>query len=160
MDFATLIERMGTAVCEQRLDDAAACFTTDGTYDDVLYGQFVGRDQIAQMFADHFHRDGEDFRWTFHDPVADGETGYARYLFSWSSKLPGSEGVRAGFEGVAICGLRDGLLASYREVATVTTARHLLGFAPERMAKLAAREADQLLARDEFAPHRPSGAGT
>lgn len=156
-EFGELIRRLGDAVCDARFDDAAACFTTDGVYDDVLYGRHAGRPEIARMFAEFFHRDGRNFRWTFHDPVASETIGYARYLFSWDSTLPGSDGARAGFEGVSICTLRDGLLTSYREVAAVDTARHLLGFEPERMAKLAARATSRLLARPEFHQHVPPG---
>ncbi len=155
MPFDELIRSLGDAVCAADFETAAACFTADGVYDDVLYGRFAGRDEIARMFADYFHRDGEHFRWTFHDPVATDTVGYARYLFSWDSKLAGSEGVRAGFEGVSICHLRDGLIETYREVAAIDPARHLLGFAPERMARLAARETEHLLARDEFHEHLP-----
>lgn len=151
--FGALIRRMGEAVCAADFAAAAACFTPDGVYDDDFYGRFSGRDKIARLFAERFHRDGERFRWSFHEPVSDGEIGYARYIFSWNSKLPGAAGARAAFEGVSICRLRGGLIAHYREVAATQTARHMMGFAPERLARLAAREAERLRARPEAAPH-------
>lgn len=137
--FGALIRRMGEAVCAADFAAAAACFTPDGVYDDDFYGRFSGRDEIARLFAERFHRDGE--------------IGYARYIFSWNSKLPGAAGARAAFEGVSICRLRGGLIAHYREVAATQTARHMMGFAPERLARLAAREAERLRARPEAAPH-------
>jgi hypothetical protein len=151
--FGSLIRRMGEAVCAGDFVDAAACFTGDGVYDDDFYGRFTGREEIARLFAERFHRDGENFRWSFHEPVSDGAVGYARYVFSWSSKLPGSEGRRAVFEGVSICRLDGLLIAHYREVAATQTARHMMGFPPQRLAKLVARETERLLSRPEISPH-------
>ncbi len=151
--FGSLIRRMGEAVCAGDFPAAAACFAAGGIYDDDFYGRFSGREEIARLFAERFHRDGENFRWSFHEPVSDGATGYARYLFSWNSKLPGSAGTRAAFEGVSICRLEGGLILHYREVAATQTARRMMGFSPERLAKLAARETERLLGRPEVAPH-------
>lgn len=151
--FGLLIRQMGEAVCAGDFPGAAACFTADGVYDDDFYGRFTGRDGIARLFAERFHRDGENFRWTFHEPASEGGIGYARYLFSWNSKLPGAGGARAVFEGVSICRLDGPLIAHYREVAATQTARRMMGFPPERLAKLIARETERLLSRPEIQPH-------
>lgn len=151
--FGSLIRRMGDAVCAGDLSGAADCFTPEGVYDDDFYGQFVGRKEIARLFAERFHRDGENFRWSFHEPVSDGDTGYARYVFSWNSRLTGSAGSRAVFEGVAICRLEGALIAHYREVAATQTARHMMGFHPQRLARMAARETERLLGRPDVAAH-------
>ena len=90
----------------------AALFTEDGVYHDVFYGVFSGRTGIAEMIRDRFCRDATDFRWDMHDPVTDGTALYARYVFSYRSKMPESAGKRAMFEGVSIMTLRDGLIAS------------------------------------------------
>ncbi|GIS88693.1 MAG: hypothetical protein CM1200mP18_14030 [Gammaproteobacteria bacterium] len=50
------------------------CFTADGVYHDVFYGNFTGRD-IARMIEDYFHRDGENFRWDIFEPVEKAEYG-------------------------------------------------------------------------------------
>jgi hypothetical protein len=151
--FGSLIRRMGEGVCAGDFSAAAGCFSVDGVYDEDFYGRFAGRSEIARLFAERFHRDGENFRWSFHEPVSDGATGYARYLFSWNSKLPGAGGRRAVFEGVSICRLEGPLIAHYREVAATQTARSMMGFPPERLAKLIARETERLLARPEVAAH-------
>ena len=151
--FGSLIRRMGEAVCAGDFPAAAACFTADGVYDDDFYGRFAGRTEIARLFAERFHRDGENFRWSFHEPVSDGVVGYARYVFSWNSKLPDAGGRRAAFEGVSICRLDGALIAHYREVAATQTARHMMGFPPQRLAKLIARETERLLSRPEVSPH-------
>ncbi|MEM9140432.1 MAG: nuclear transport factor 2 family protein, partial [Pseudomonadota bacterium] len=116
MAFEALIRSMTEAACRGDGLGVADCFTADGVYHDVFYGAFRGRD-IARMIEGHFHRDARDFRWDLHGPVSDGAVGYARYVFSYESKLPGHAGQRACFEGVAICRLQDDLIADYREVA-------------------------------------------
>lgn len=152
MNFATLITNLTQAACRGDGAAVAACFTADGIYHDCFYGAFQGA-AIVDMIA-RFHRDARDFRWDLHDIVDDGRVGYARYVFSYESLLPGSEGRRALFEGVSICELRDGRLASYREVANAAAGLQALGFAPGRIAKLLEREARELAARPEAAGHR------
>ena len=153
MSFAALITQMTQAACRGDGAAVAACFTPDGVYHDCFYGAFQGP-AIAGMIEDYFHRDARDFRWDLHDVVDDGRTGYARYVFSYESKLPAAAGRRALFEGVSVCRLRDGRIESYREVANSAVGLHTLGFAPERIAKLLGREARELAARAEAAGHR------
>ncbi len=88
-----------------------------------------------------------------HEPVSNGRTLYARYTFSYRSLLPEAKGGRAMFEGVAIMTLRDGLIAEYGEVANVATGFVDMNFAPERMAKLFARQSAALKARPEMRRH-------
>lgn len=153
MSFADLITAMTQAACRGDGAAVAACFTPDGIYHDCFYGPFQGA-AIGTMIEEYFHRDARDFRWDLHDIVDDGRVGYARYVFSYESKLPIASGRRALFEGVSICELRNGRLASYREVANAAVGLHTLGFAPERIAKLLAREAGELAARAEAINHR------
>jgi ketosteroid isomerase-like protein len=131
----------------------AALFTEDGVYHDVFYGAFKGRTKIAEMIDDWFYRTAEDFRWVMHDPVSDGKTLYARYTFSYRSTLPEAKGARAMFEGVSIMQLRDGQIAEYHEVANTAPAFVDLNFAPERMAKIIAKQGAALKARDEMKRH-------
>jgi ketosteroid isomerase-like protein len=119
----------------------AKLFTEDGVYHDVFYGAFEGRERIAAMIDDWFYRTATDFRWDMHAPVSDGETLYARYTFSYRSILPEAKGARAMFEGVAIMKLRDRKIACYHEVANTATGFVDMNFAPERIAKIIARQA-------------------
>ena len=132
----------------------AALFTEDGVYHDVFYGEFRGREAIADMLENRFHRDAKDFRWDMHDPVRSGDIAYARYVFSYTSKLPGAEGKRGMFEGVSILRLEGDLIRDYREVANVGPGLVTLGFAPERIAKILGREARELAERPEAGDHR------
>jgi hypothetical protein len=153
MSFAALISHMIEAACRGDGAGVARCFTPDGAYHDVFYGSFRGRAEIARMIEEFFHRDGADFRWDVHDPVEAGGTGYARYLFSYRSRLRGCEGRRAVFEGVAVCRLRNGLIADYREVSNAATGLALMGFDEARLGRFVARQAAELTARDEAAGH-------
>jgi hypothetical protein len=119
----------------------------------VFYGAFAGRAKIAEMIDDWFYRTASDFRWDMHDPVTDGKKLYARYTFSYRSKLPEAKGGRVMFEGVAIMTLRNGLIAEYHEVANTATAFVDMSFAPERIAKIAAKQGANLKRRPEMKRH-------
>ncbi|HEY5129922.1 MAG TPA: nuclear transport factor 2 family protein [Bradyrhizobium sp.] len=145
------------AFCDavERRDGAAfaGLFAEDGVYHDVFYGAFAGRAKIAEMIDDWFYRTATDFRWDMHTPVSDGETLYARYTFSYRSTLPEARGARAMFEGVAIMKLRDGKITEYHEVANIATGLVDMNFAPERMAKIFAKQGAALKARPEMKRH-------
>ena len=154
MSFAELITRMTQAIVRNDGAAAADCFTDDGVYHDVFYGAFP-KARIPLMVSEHFHRDASDFIWDLHEPVSDGRVGYARYVFSYAGRMPGSEGRRALFEGVSICTLRDGRLVTYHEVANAAPGLVMLGFAPARVAKIIERQGEALAARGESAHHLP-----
>lgn len=152
-EFAALVEAFASAAVAGDGKRFAALFAEDGVYHDVFYGTFQGREALADMLENRFHRDAENFRWDMHDPVRNGETGYTRYVFSYDSKLKGAEGRRGMFEGVSIMRLDGDLIQSYREVANVGPGLVSLGFAPERVAKILGREARELAERPEAAGH-------
>ena len=131
----------------------AQLFTEDGVDHDVFYGAFAGRAKIAELIDDWFYRTATDFRWDMHTPVSDGQTLYARYTFSYRSTLPEANGARAMFEGVSIMRLRDGKILEYHEVANTAPAFVQLNFAPERIAKIVAKQGAALRARPEMARH-------
>jgi hypothetical protein len=137
--FGDLLARMTQAVCRGDGAAAAECFTPDGTYHDGFYGEFRGRAGIREMIERYFHRDARDFTWGLEDVVSDGRTGYARYDFSYVSKLPGAEGRRVGFAGISRCRLADGLIERYDEAFDRGRVLLALGFPPERVAESLAR---------------------
>ena len=153
MDTAKMLRAFCDAVEQRKGADFADLFTEDGVYHDVFYGAFAGRSKIAEMIDDWFYRTATDFRWDMHSPVSDGKTLYARYTFSYRSTLPEANGVRAMFEGVAIMMLRDGLIAEYHEVANTATGFVDMNFAPERIAKIFAKQGAALKARPEMKRH-------
>lgn len=150
--FTALLTRMTQAAIRGDGTAVMHCFTPHGVYDDVFYGRFEG-EAIVDLIERYFHRDAERFIWDLHDPVCSGNVGYARYVFSYDSKLAATVGTRAIFEGVSICELEGGRISRYREVANAAVGLSCLGFAPERLARIVARAADELKQRTEVARH-------
>src|SRR5882757_3496853 len=153
MNISAMLRAFCDAVEQHEGAAFAALFTEDGVYHDVFYGPFAGRAKIAEMIDDWFYRTACDFRWDMHDPVSDGKTLYARYTFSYCSTLPEAKGARAMFEGVAIMRLRDDKIAEYHEVANTATGFVDMNFAPERIAKIFAKQGAVLKARPEMQRH-------
>lgn len=137
--FRALLERMTQAICRGDGAAAAACFIPEGIYHDGFYGEFRGREAIRAMVENHFHANARDFSWTLSDALSDGSLGYARYGFSYVSKIAGSEGKRVFFSGIARVRLQDGLIARYGEVFDRGVALAQMNFPPERIARSLAR---------------------
>lgn len=133
--FRALLERMTRAICRGNGAGAAACFAESGVYHDGFYGEFRGRAAIAEMVTRHFHGAAKDFSWALRDVVVEGDVGYASYDFSYVSKMPGSEGRRAGFSGMCKLRLKDGLIERYQEIFERAQVLARLGFADERILK-------------------------
>jgi hypothetical protein len=158
MDASALLKEFTSAVEHHDGKRFAALFTEDGVYHDVFYGAFKGREKIAEMIDDWFHRTARDFRWEMFRPVTDGTMLYAYYTFSYVSTLPEAAqgdggGKRVGFDGVSIMRLHDGKIAEYREVANSAIGLLDIGFAPERVAKILNKEAAHIRARPEWQRH-------
>jgi len=153
------LRRFGKAVEQHDGAALAALFATDGIYYDCFHGAFTGRVAIAALIDDWFYRTARDFRWTFHDPVFDGATLYARYAFSYRSNLERAPDGRVGFEGVSIMRIGDGLIREYREVAHTGPVLAALNFAPERIAAVMAKHNRQVWASSAFSAHREIEGG-
>ena len=134
-EFGALLERMTRAICSGDGDGAAACFTERGIYHDGFYGEFAGRAAIAGMVCNFFHRDARDFEWRWRDPVCDGAVGYARYDFSYVSRLAGAQGRGVSFSGMACCRLAGALIERYDEIFERAPVLARLGFSDERLLK-------------------------
>jgi len=154
MEVTALLRAFCEAVERRDGQGFASLFSEDGVYHDAFYGTFAGRTKIAELINDWFYRTARDFHWDMLEPLTDGHTVYARYAFSYVSTLREAQGRRVGFEGVSIMKLRDGLIRDYREVANVGPALVALGFAPERVCKILAREGKRLRDAPEMAHHR------
>ncbi len=143
IEFRSLLERMTQAICRDDGAAAAACFTPDGIYHDGFYGEFRGRVAIRDMVENRFHANARDFFWTLSDALSDGKLAYVKYGFSYTSKIPASEGARVFFAGISQLRLQDGLITHYSEVFDRGTALIQMNFPPERIAKSLARWAAQ-----------------
>jgi hypothetical protein len=146
---------LGTfAKCVEANDGAgfAALFTPDATYDDYFFGAHRGRKAIIAML-ERFHEGGENYRWEFHEPLSDARIGYARYRFSYRSKVPGSAGKPIAFEGISRLLFKDGLIAHYAEAFDRGVAFVQLGFPAGKVARLLEKYAGAQNATPEFRAH-------
>ncbi|MBI4081282.1 MAG: nuclear transport factor 2 family protein [Candidatus Lambdaproteobacteria bacterium] len=157
MEFAALVKEFAQAVEAGDGRRLAALFTADGTYHDSFYGACQGSDAIRHMLEGLFHRDGERFRWEMLDAVAGpGDppaVGYARWRFSYTAKVAGSAGRRVAAEGMSCFELEGGRIRRYTEGFNAGIALAQLGFAPDRMARLFRRWAEEQNAQPALAHH-------
>jgi len=153
-EFSALVTRLGAAATAGDGKAFAACFTPDGIYHDYIYGPHRGRDAIADMLQNLFHRDAAQYDWTFLDPVTDGHTGYARSLSRFVSTVPEFKGKQVVIDGISRFVLKDGLIGEYFESVNGGVAMAQLGVAPERMAKVFRRWSERLLGNSEVARYR------
>jgi hypothetical protein len=142
LDFPALLRRFADAVAANDGEGLAGLFTEDGVYDDGFFGAHKGHAEIARMLA-RFHDTGADYRWDFFDPLSDGRVGYARWRFSYASKMPGAEGRPVVFEGMSQFEFRGDRIASYAEVFDRGVALVQQDFAPERLKKTLAKFAER-----------------
>lgn len=144
VDFEVVLDRFTAAVEAGDGQALAALFTPDGVYEDRFYGAKEGRQAIADMLENEFWGHAKGFRWRMFEPVCDGTFGYARYLFSYVSTLPGVEGRTVVFDGFSQFQFKGESIARYREQFNTGMALAQVDFAPERIAKHLARMAKQL----------------
>lgn len=159
--FPALLAAFAKAVESNDGAGLAALFTPDGIYDDYFFGAHSGAAQIAAMLQ-RFHAGGQNYRWEFFEPLSDGRIAYSRYRFSYQSRPHGDGGAQASplvpvvpvvFEGISRFQLREGRIEHYAEVFDRGIAFTQLGFAPERIARILARYANEQNARTEFRQH-------
>jgi ketosteroid isomerase-like protein len=151
-EFETMLGRFAAAVAANDGAGLAALFAPDGVYDDGFYGEYAGREAIAKMLQ-HFHDTGTNFRWDFFDALSDGKTGYARYRFSYASKMKGSEGKPVVFEGTSHFTFRDGKIARYSEIFDRGLALTQQDFAADRIKRVLQKHADRLQASEGAKEH-------
>ena len=151
-DIQDLIVQFTRAVESNDGKGLASLFTPDGTYVDYFFGPYTGPDAIAGMLA-HFHEDARDYKWTFFDPISDGKIAYARYMFSYVSKMKDSANRAVVFEGMSCFKLQDGKITHYSEVFDRGSAMAQLDFPAERMKKSLTRFAQKQNVRPEASGH-------
>src|SRR4051812_26623513 len=102
--FTDILAAFTAAIIANDGAGPGALFAPDGVYAVEFFGAHRGRAEIAAMLT-RFHDTGSDYRWDFFEPVSarsigDGATGYARFRFSYRSRLPESAGRPVLFEGI------------------------------------------------------------
>ncbi len=135
----------------------ASYFAPDGVYHDDFYGSFAGRERVAELINDWFHKDARNLRWDMVEPALQHGRLYTRYIFSYDSTLPEAAGARTMFEGVSIMTIRDEMIGEYREVINCGGAFADMNFHPERIFKIFSRKAASLRERTEVQRHLVGG---
>jgi hypothetical protein len=151
-EFTHLLAAFAAAVVANDGGGLGALFTPEGVYVDELFGAHHGRAAIAGMLQ-RFHDTGRDYRWDFIDPVSDGTIGYARFRFSFASRLPECDGRPVVFEGISQLRFEGGLIARYSEAFDRGVALVQLGFPAERIRRIVEKAAGSLTASPEARPH-------
>ncbi|MDA1100716.1 MAG: nuclear transport factor 2 family protein [Proteobacteria bacterium] len=152
--FTEILHAFTTAVEIGHGAQFSALFTEDGIYDDVFYGEYHGRQAIAEMLEGRFHRDGENFLWRMLEPVDNGTTGYARWLFSYDCKLPHIKGKRIFMDGVGLFELRDGLISRYEDAVRTAELMDQLEMPREKQTRVVGKMLNKQLAHPGWAEHR------
>jgi hypothetical protein len=151
-DFPALLDRFAAAVVANDGAGLAALFTEDGTYDDGFFGAHTGRAAIARMLQ-RFHDTGRDYRWDWSEPLTDDVTAYARWRFSYASRLPGAEGKPVMFAGISRFQFRGDLIFHYAEAFDRGVALVQLAISPDRIARILEKAAAEQNATQEARPH-------
>jgi hypothetical protein len=133
--FAAHLTAFADAVRGNQAQRLAMLFTEDGVYEDGFFGSHTGRSAIAAMLQ-RFHDTGSCYLWEFVDPLSDGAIGYARFRFSYASRLPESMGRPVLFEGLSCFRFRDELIAHYSEIFDRGVALVQLDFPAERVRRI------------------------
>src|SRR6185312_6578255 len=126
-EFASLLQRFAAAATAGDGHALALCFTPDGVYHDYIYGPHRGRESIADMLVNLFHRDAAEYDWTFFDPVCNGDLAYARSLSRFVSTIPEFKGNEVVIDGISRFVLKDGHIAEYHESVNGGVAQSQLG---------------------------------
>jgi SnoaL-like domain len=138
--FAEMLTTFAGAVQANDGDRLAMLFSPDGVYEDGFFGAHRGRASIAAMLQ-RFHDTGSDYLWEFFDPVCDGAISYARFRFSYTSRLAESAGRPVLFEGISCFRFEDSLISRYSEEFDRGVALVQLGFPAERIRRILERTA-------------------
>lgn len=157
MKFPDLLEKFADAVHSRNGAAMAALFTEDGVYDDIYFGEFHGRERIAWLIDEGFYDGGRDFKWEFRNPVCDGDTGYAFWLFSYTSTSKHAAGTRVTFDGVGIFHLNDGLIERYEDMCNGVVPLKQMGTPPDVVDRMAGKWLAALKARDGYDAHQIKG---
>ena len=150
--FPALLKNFAGAVQANDGTGLARFFTPDGVYEDGFFGAHRGHAAIAAMLQ-RFHDAGSDYVWEFFDPVCNGAIGYARFRFSYASRLPESAGRPVLFEGISCFQLQGELISGYSEVFDTGVALVQLGFAAERIRRILGKTATAQNGTPEARPH-------
>jgi hypothetical protein len=156
--FTDLLAAFTQAVVANDGAGLGALFAEDGVYDDAFFGAYRGRGALAarlQRFQDPRSEYSRELLEGLSDgAIGDGAIGYARFRFSYRSRLPESAGRPVMFEGTSQFRLAEGgLIARYSEAFDRGVALVQLGFPAERIRRIVEKAAAAQNAAPEARAH-------
>jgi steroid delta-isomerase-like uncharacterized protein len=136
----SIVREFERAFNRQDVAGLVACFTPTGSYRDTFYGEHTGVAGLRAMFERMF-REGKDYQWTMDTVVESPALATAEWTFGYTvtETVPRSAGRKIGFRGMSLFELEGGRIARYREYFDTGAALLQLGFKPESLAKVLAR---------------------
>jgi steroid delta-isomerase-like uncharacterized protein len=136
----SIVREFERAFNRQDVAGLVACFTPTGSYRDTFYGENTGSAGLRAMFERMF-REGKDYRWTMDAVVESPALAAAEWTFGYTvtAAVPRSAGRKISFRGMSLFELEGGRVARYREYFDTGAALLQLGFKPESLAKVLAR---------------------
>ena len=149
MEFSEIVKTFTTAVENNDGEALASLFTVDGIYDDYIYGEFKGKKNIAIMLPTHFHRDAKNFSWEMYDLISNESKGYARYRFSFTSTLAGSEDLIVAVPGMAYFQFNGSLIKYYGEVVNGGIPMAQLNLPSKKIKRVFQKWSDRALESDQ-----------
>ena len=150
--FTALLAAFSASVQANDGRRLAMLFTGDGVYEDGFFGAHTGRIAIATMLQ-RFHDTGGSYLWEFVDPVSDGITGYARFRFSYASRLSESMGRPVLFDGISCFRFQGELIARYSEAFDRGVALVQLALPAERIRRVLEKVAQEQNRQPEARAH-------
>ena len=134
--FEEITQKFTQSVCNNDGDSLANLFAEHGVYHDYIYGSFKGKKNIKLMLNDHFHRDAKNFYWAMSDHIFKDDIGYAKFLFTFTSKIPEYLGKKVVVSGISFFRFKFNSIVEYSESVNGGIAMVQLGVKPEKMKKV------------------------
>ena len=134
--FEKVTQKLTQSVCNNDAESLANLFAAQGTYHDYIYGSFRGKENIKLMLNNYFHRDAKNLYWEMSDHVFRDDIGYAKYVFTFTSKVPDYLGKKVVISGISFFRLKFNSIVEYSESVNGGIAMVQLGVKPAKMEKV------------------------
>ena len=134
--FKNVTHELTQSVCDNDGENLANLFADDGVYHDYIYGSFKGKKNIKLMLNNYFHRDAKNLFWKMSDHIFREDIGYAKYMFTFTSKIPEYLGKKVVVSGISFFRFKLDSIVEYSEAVNGGIAMVQLGVKPEKMQKV------------------------
>ena len=88
------------------------------------------------MLNNYFHRDAKNFFWEMSDHIFREDKGYAKYIFTFTSKIPEYYGKKVVVSGISFFRFKLNSIVEYSESVNGGIAMVQLGVKPKKMQKV------------------------